>query len=386
MKQVSWGLRDKIYLHQKVFSGRVTTHSIREKGRQGLTILRYTKHMLDDLKYIHEKDAQDALGIAEKQWQQLQYIFDLPELSFPVENIVYAGMGGSALAAQVSLTWPGYTVPFEIVRSYEIPAYVSNKTLFIASSYSGNTEETVEALHRAEAKNAHIVVIASGGKLEAIATEKNYPFAKIPGGFQPRHVVLYNLKALVTILERAKLTTEDKAEASLHEAGELVKQAVTKWRADIPVEQNPAKQLALEMAGKSPVIYAGPKLFPAAYKWKISFNENAKNVAWCDAFSEFNHNEFLGWSSHPVDKPYGIIELQSNLEHPQIQKRFDISNRLLSGKWPEPYVVKVEGDHILDQLLWAIAFGDFTTLYVALLNGLNPTPVDLIEKLKTELI
>ncbi len=341
--------------------------------------------MLDDLKYIHEKDAQDALGVAEKQWEQLVYDFAMPELSFPVENIVYAGMGGSALAAQVSLSWPGYSLPFEIVRGYEIPAYVSEKTLFIASSYSGNTEETIEALHSAEARGAHIIVIASGGALEKIASEKGYPYAKIPAGFQPRHVVLYNLKALVTILEKAGLVAESEAEKRLHEASETVKKAVLSWRADVPAATNPAKQLALELAGKSPVVYAGPKLYPAAYKWKISFNENAKNVAWCDAFSEFNHNEFLGWSSHPIDKPYGIIELQSNLEHPQIQKRFQITNKLLSGRWPEPHIIQVEGEHILDQLLWAIAYGDFVSLYVGLLNGLNPSPVELIEKLKVEL-
>lgn len=341
--------------------------------------------MLDDLKYIHDKDAQDALGIAERQWEQLAYTFDIPELSFPVENIVYAGMGGSALAAQVSLSWPGYSIPFEIVRGYEIPSYTSAKTLFIASSYSGNTEETIEALHSAEAKGAHIVVISSGGELETIAHDKGYPFAKLPGGFQPRHVVLSNLKALVTILEKAGFVAVNDAEKSLHAASQTVKNAVTAWRADVPTVKNDAKKLALELAGKSPVVYAGPKLYPAAYKWKISFNENAKNVAWCDAFSEFNHNEFLGWSSHPVDKPYAIIELVSSLEHPQIQKRFTITNKLLSGRWPEPHVITVLGDHILDQLLWAIAFGDFVSLYVGLLNGLNPSPVELIEKLKEEL-
>ncbi len=114
-------------------------------------------------------------------------------------------------------------------------------------------------------------------------------------------------------------------------------------------------------------------------------NENAKNVAWCGALPEFNHNEFLGWSSHPVDKPYAVIELQSFLEHPKVQKRFDASNRLLSGQWPAPHIIKVEGQHILSQLLWAIALGDFVSVYLALLNGLNPTPVDLIEKLKKEL-
>jgi len=153
----------------------------------------------------------------------------------------------------------------------------------------------------------------------------------------------------------------------------------------VPAAQNPAKLLAQELMGKSPVIYAGPKLWPAAYKWKISFNENAKNVAWCDVFSEFDHNEFIGWSGHPIDKPYGIIELQSTLEHIRIQKRFEITNRLLSGQWPNPHIVQAQGETILEQLLWCIALGDFVSLYLALLNGINPTPVDLIEKLKAEL-
>ena len=104
--------------------------------------------MLDDLKYIHDKDAQDALGIASKQPDQLLHQFDITWQSepFQFENIVYAGMGGSSLAAALSLSWPGYRVPFEICRQYNIPGYVSDKTLFIASSYSGNTEETLSAM------------------------------------------------------------------------------------------------------------------------------------------------------------------------------------------------------------------------------------------------
>lgn len=341
--------------------------------------------MLDDLKYIHEKDAQDALGIAEKQWQQLEYVFDLTLESATPENIVYAGMGGSALAASLSLSWPGYSVPFEIVRSYDLPAYVSPKTLCIVASYSGNTEEEIAMLAQAESKRARIAVITSGGRLEELARDKGYPLALLPSGYQPRHAVLYNLKALVTILERAGLVTETSAEQALHETAGFLKQAVEGWRPDISTKSNVAKQLALECMGKSPVIYAGPKLFPAAYKWKISFNENAKNVAWCGALPEFNHNEFLGWTSHPVDKPYTVIDLRSSFEHLQVQKRFEVSERLLSGKRPAPHIVDAQGNTLLKHLLWAVALGDFVTLYVALLNGLNPTPVDLIEKFKKEL-
>lgn len=341
--------------------------------------------MLDDLKYIHEKDAQDALGVVEKQWQQLQHAFEIPDLSKDIKNVVVAGMGGSALAAQLTDSWPDYQVPFEICRTYDIPSYVDGQTLFIASSYSGNTEETVEAVEAAVKKQAIIAVIASGGKLEELAGQNNWPLAQLPGDLQPRHAVLYSLKALVTILEHAGLVATESAEAELHKAAEFLQAATAGWRADVPTKDNQAKQLALEIAGSSPVIYAGPKLFPAAYKWKISFNENAKNVAWCNQLPEFNHNEFLGWTSHPINKPYKIIELKSSLEHERVQKRFEVTNRLLSGRWPQPHAIEVQGETMLEQLLWASALGDFVSIYVALLNGLNPSPVDLIEKFKTEL-
>src|ERR1700694_3851994 len=104
--------------------------------------------MLDDLKFIHDKDQQDALGIAEKQWQQLEAALTIPELSSSYKNVVFSGMGGSALAASLATSWPGLTVPFEICRGYDIPDYLGEDTLFIASSYSGNTEETLEAFQK----------------------------------------------------------------------------------------------------------------------------------------------------------------------------------------------------------------------------------------------
>jgi glucose/mannose-6-phosphate isomerase len=343
-------------------------------------------HMLDDLQKIHERDPQDALGIAEKQWQQLEYVLEVDEPKLDVTNIVYAGMGGSALAALISANWPDYQIPFEVVRDYEIPAHVSDKTFFIASSYSGNTEETVSALAAAETKGAHIAVIASGGKLQEIAQEKGYPFTLLPGGLQPRYAVLYNLKALVTLLEKAGLVATEAAETELHRTAAYLRDKIQAWIPTVPTKDNLAKQIALECMGKSVVIYAGPKLAPAAYKWKISFNENAKHIAWWNQYSEFNHNEFLGWSEQPEQKPYTVIDLRSNLEHAQIQKRFEISARLLSGKRPEPIVVNAQGETLLEQILTTIALGDFVAIYTAILGNINPTPVDLIEKLKKELV
>jgi glucose/mannose-6-phosphate isomerase len=344
--------------------------------------------MLDDLKYIHEKDVEDTLGIAAKQGNQLRHTFSLSgNVAFKnVHTVVYGAMGGSALAALLMKTWPVLPVPFEIVRDYDVPQYVDSGTLFIASSYSGNTEETVSALLQAEARGAQIVIIAGGGKLQEIAEAKQYPFIQLPKAAQPRYAVLYNFQALLLILEQAGLVQTDSVRSAIERAATFIDDAVQAWLPTVPESRNPAKQLAKELAGKSVVVYGGPKLFPAAYKWKISFNENAKQIAWAGQLPEFNHNEFIGWSQQPVDKPYAVIDLRSNLEHPRVQKRFEVTARLLSGMRPEPHVVQAQGTDEIEQLLWTVVYGDFVTLYVALLNGLNPAPVDLVEKFKKALV
>jgi glucose/mannose-6-phosphate isomerase len=338
--------------------------------------------MLDDLKMIHERDAQDALGIAEKQWQQLERRFAYAPLftTDHIYNVVYAGMGGSALAALLAQTWPTIQEPFEVARGYDIPSYVNGDTLFIAASYSGNTEETLEALAQAKVKGAQIAVIAGGGKLVDIARAKNYPLTILPKVEQPRFAALYNLKALVDLFEQAHLLHADQAE--LGQAADFLKNTVCDWLPTVPTKRNLAKRIALECIGKSVVIYAGPKLFPAAYKWKIGFNENAKQIAWVGQFPEFNHNEFLGWSKQPVSKPYAVIDVRSSFEHERVQKRFAVTERLLSGLRPAPIVVDAVGESLLAQLLWTSVLGDFVTIYTALLNGLNPSPAELVEKFK----
>jgi glucose/mannose-6-phosphate isomerase len=341
--------------------------------------------VLDDLKYIHQRDGRDALGIAEKQWQQLQqkYEVDLSGIA-QVENVVLAGMGGSALPGVFLQSWPGLNVPFEIVRNYQTPKYVGAKTLFISSSYSGNTEETLSALAEAEAKGAQIVVIAAAGKLIEIARAKNYPLFKIPPGIQPRMSSMYFLAAFLQLLEPLKLVDAGKTEELATAATWLSSQSAG-WRPDVATKDNLAKKTSLELAGKTIIMYSGPLLFPAANKWKICMNENAKNLAWVNQYPEFNHNEFVGWSSHPIEKPFAVVEIRSNLENPRVQKRFELSAKLLSGKRPAPIVVAPQGETLLQQLLWASVLGDFTSIYLALLNGVNPTPVDLVEKFKQEL-
>jgi glucose/mannose-6-phosphate isomerase len=257
--------------------------------------------------------------------------------------------------------------------------------LFIAASYSGNTEETLSALDEAEERGAQIVIMAGGGKLQEAAQTKNYPFLLIPKAAQPRYAVFYNLKALLTVLEAAGQVDESMVGNELQNTANLLQQSVQAWLPTVPANNNPAKKLAMELAGKSGVVYAGPLMSPAAYIWKIGFNENAKNVAWWGQYPEFNHNEFIGWTSHPIDKPYAVVDLRSNFEHERVQKRFELSDRLLSGRRPAAFVVQAQGETLLQQLLWTINYGDFVTIYLALINGVNPTPIDLVERFKQEL-
>ncbi len=345
---------------------------------------------LDDLKYIHDKDGHDALGVTEKQSVQLEHNFEFntDSLGPDILNIVHSGMGGSALWALLSMSWPGYTVPFEVVRNYDIPAYVNSKTLFIASSYSGNTEETLATLAAAEDSGAQIAVITSGGKLLDIAKTKGYTLVELPKIDKPRYGALYGLKGLVMLTEKLGLLAVPGASAELSAVAPFLKASIVAWLPTVPMATNAAKRLALDIVGNSPVIYAGPLLAPAAHKWKISFNENSKNVAWEYTFPEFNHNEFTGWTSHPVEKPYAVVYLLSSFDNDRIKKRFDLSDKLLSGKWPSPHQINAVGTTKLQQLLWTVIFGEFVSLYVAFLNGTSPIETgekDIIEKFKKEL-
>jgi glucose/mannose-6-phosphate isomerase len=229
-----------------------------------------------------------------------------------------------------------------------------------------------------------IAVIATGGKLADIATEHEIMLAKIPHDTQPRMAVLYNLRALLRVLHTYSLV-DTALYNEMASAKDWLRAESELWASDKPTELNYAKQLALVAVGKTPVFYGGSLMAPLAYKWKISWNENAKNVAFWNYLPEFNHNEFIGWTSHPVEKPFAVFDLVSELEHPRIQKRFALSDRLLSGLRPKSTVIPVQGDSVLKQLLWGSILADFVSIYVAILNNVDPTRVDLIEKFKVEL-
>lgn len=342
--------------------------------------------MLDDLKYIHAKDNEDALGVAQNQWEQLLIdVTPSKKLTFSqIDNVVLSGMGGSALPGVFFSSWPELQVPFQINRDYSVPSYINQKTLFISSSYSGNTEESLAALEEAKKKNAQIVVVAAGGKLAQKAQEYDLPLITIPAGKQPRMATYGFIKAFLSIMETAGIAPKGSVD-EMTALADWLKAEFAHFAPTVPTNDNPTKKLAHELAGKTVIVYSGPKMWPAANKFKICINENAKNTAWCNQYPEFNHNEFIGWSSHPIDKPFAVVEFRSSLEHERVQKRFEVTERLLSGERPHPFVIEPKGETLIAQLLWAVGYADLVSVYLSLLNGLDPTPVALVEKLKVEL-
>ena len=345
--------------------------------------------MLDDINVLGQRDPNGALEIASLQYKQASFNVELQNVendNRSINNVIVAGMGGSALAALLVKSWlkSEMTLPFEVVRSYDLPMYVDSNTLVIVSSYSGNTEESISCLEQAESKGAQVAIIASGGRLIGHADQNQTTFALLPADMQPRMAVIYNLCALVVLLANFKVISNDKIN-EIASLTEWLRSQSSKWASDVDTNNNYAKQLALQAVGKTAVFYGGTLTAPVAYKWKISWNENAKNVAFWNEYPESNHNEFIGWTSHPVEKPFAIFDIVSSFEHPRILKRFEISDRLLSGQRPKSTIINLMGQSVIEQLLWGSILADYASIYLAILNNVNPMPVMLIEKLKQEL-
>jgi glucose/mannose-6-phosphate isomerase len=345
--------------------------------------------MLDDANVLKQRDPEDAFGVAAGQYIQASFEVMVENEEHDhrsITSVVVAGMGGSALAALLAKAWlkSELNVPFEVVRTYNLPEYVNDNTLVIASSYSGNTEETLSSLAQAKAAGAQTAIIAAGGALIDEAEISGIAHVSLPSSLQPRMAVIYNLRALIALFINFGIIGAEKLD-EIAAASDWLGDESAKWDPTVATDQNYAKQLALLAVGKTPVFYGGTLTAPVAYKWKISWNENAKNVSFWNEYPEFNHNEFIGWTSHPVEKPFAVFDLVSNLEHPQILKRFEVSDRLLSGMRPKATVIHLAGESAIEQLLWGSILADYVSIYVAVLNGVDPTPVALIEKFKSEL-
>ena len=346
---------------------------------------------LDNLEMIKHADPEDALGVISGFAEQLNFAPEIQHADVArhkVNNIVLSGMGGSCLAGLIAKNWLDYqyqlAVPFEVTRDYHVPAYVNNRSLVICVSVSGNTEETISSLHDAMTKQAQVAVITGGGRLLELAAQYNLPCVQLAKISQPRYGVPMHLRAIAKLLHYYKLINGQPA-IELAKGANTVANFTRSLAATVTTDQNQAKQLALACTGKTVLVYSSSLFYPLAYKWKTSFNENAKNTIWCNEFPEFNHNEFIGWTSHPIDKPFAVINLRSNLDSPRINQRLDLTERLLSGQRPAARNLILSGQSYIEQVLCGAALGDFTSIYLGLINGVDPTPVGLVEKFKKEL-
>lgn len=348
--------------------------------------------MLDDKNILKQRDPQGALEIAAKEYEQAVFEAEIKNHDHDgrqIDNIILAGMGGSALAALIIQNWLGdkLSKPFEIVRGYKLPAYANKNSLIIVSSCSGNTEETLSCLDEALKIGAQITIATSGGKLLEKAQQLEIAHIVLPDRklIEPRMTTIAQLRALTKLFDYFGLTNED-FYGQIAQKSDWLKKETENWLGSTGTDSNLAKQLALFASGKTAVFYGGELTSSLAYKWKISWNENSKNTAFCNEYPEFNHNEFLGWASHPVEKPFAVFDIISHHEHPQVLKRFKLSDQILSGRRPKAHIIRLPETDLIGQLLWGCVLADFASIYLAVINGVNPTPVELIEKLKSKLV
>lgn len=344
--------------------------------------------MLDDENMIIQRDPSDALGAVFKLPEQTRFEVELNNIqpSRPITSVILAGMGGSALAADMvkTLALDSLNIPLEVIKDYDLPSYVNEGTLVVALSHSGNTEETLSCYDQAKEKGCVIASMSTGGQLLERAQSDGTTYAVVPSGAQPRMSTVYHLRVLLSILQHYEII-DGKLSDEVASSADWLSDRIKEWAPGVPVEHNYAKQIAVHSAGKTGLFYGGRVTGAMAFKWKISWNESAKNVAFWGQYPEFSHNEFMGWTSHPAEKPFAVIDLRSSFDRPRIIERMELTDRMLSGMRPKSKPIDLVGDNLVRQYLWGLALADMSSIYLAILNNVDPVPVALIEKFKKEL-
>jgi glucose/mannose-6-phosphate isomerase len=309
----------------------------------------------------------------------------LPDLA-DVRSVVFCGMGGSAVAGDVlrSVFRDRLGVPVEVNRSPELPEHAGPHSLVVVSSYSGNTSETLGAFREAIKRGCRMIVVTSGGTVADEAAAAGVPVVPVPGGFQPRAALGWLAFTALGAREAAGLLpplAEDVAEA----AAEVEARAAA-CGLDVPSGDNPAKRLAAEIGDRVPVIWGAEGIgSAAAARWKTQFNENGKVPAWWASMSELDHNEVVGWTE-PFGSAHCVIALRHDAEEPEIAARFPLSLEIAADAGAATHEVWATGRSALARLLSLISLGDFTSAYVAIRKGVDPTPVDVIQRLKAALV
>ena len=354
-------------------------------------------NILDDLEKIKKLDQSNLLGSAQqfrlqlKQTKEELVDLKIPQSYFDIQNIVVNGMGGSRLGSRVAqrLFEDTLKVPTYLIGSYDLPEFVSDKTLLIISSYSGNTEEPLNTIKEAFKRKAKILVFAQNGKLAQIAREK-----KLPGyyGFtpkynpcnQPRMSLGYQVLGMMIMLSKCRLINISSQE--INKLIRFVEKIKTKHDVNVVSTENLAKQTAKKMHGKVPALVAAEFLMGALHVWRNQTSENSKQISFYYEIPELNHYLLEGMG-FPKTNPQNLffIFVKSNLYHLRNQKRIEITKQVLDGYKIKHDEVLLTGKTKLEQVFELIQFGSFVGFYLSMLNNLDPSPIPWVDYFKKQL-
>ncbi len=331
--------------------------------------------MLDRIKELPQQ-VRDAWAIAQKA--------QIPPAYGDVRNIVVSGMGGSAIGGDLAaaLVAGELRIPMGVHRDYGLPAYVGRDSLVIASSYSGNTEETLSSFEEARKRGAKIVAITTGGRLAELATAAGGPVVKFSYPARPRATLGYSLTLVLGVLSKMGLVRDlaTDVDAALADVAKLQE------RVHEGARTNEAKKLATALAGKVVFAYGAGPMGVMARRVKGQWNENAKNWAAFDVMPELDHNAVVGFPHPPIAKQaLAVLFLRSSHDLGRHRVRWEVTKELLDQAGIEHHGLELPGATALSEVLQMTYFTDHVSFYVALLNGADPSPNKSIDFLKDRL-
>ena len=298
--------------------------------------------------------------------------------------MLVCGMGGSAVGADLAAAALGdrLTRPLITVRGYELPSWATPDSVVLCSSYSGNTEETLACYEAAGVLGAMRVTATTGGKLAELARADGVPVIGLPSGLQPRAAVAY---MVVSALEVAALSgVAPQARTEIDACATCLAQYCEEW-GPTAGRDSLAWQVAERIHGACACIYGAGPTAAAAYRWKTQINENAKLPAFKAELPELDHNEIVGWEGAPTIGNFAAIFLEDSNQHPRTRRRIELTCELVAPSASDTLRIPSRGRNALDRVLSLVLLGDLVSIYLAVLRGIDPTPVELIGRLKAAL-
>jgi len=305
-----------------------------------------------------------------------------------VDKVVFAGMGGSAIAGDVVKDWAEgeAKVPMETVRGYHLPAYIDENTLVFLISYSGNTEETLSCMLDAAKKGCKMISISSDGALQRVTRALGLPFIGLPKMAAARVSFPYLFAPLPYLLARLNVLSRVRVEKEMKEATDIVSKLAHEYAIETSFEENFAKKAAFKIFGTVPLIYSYTQYRSVGLRFKTQVNENCKLPARCDVFPELDHNEIMGWeASKKIIKHYTLILLRVPEEPREVKSRIEVLKEKFFTKARSVIEIKPQGQTTLARIFSLLFTADMISLYLSALHRRNPVASQTFQILKYQM-